>query len=290
MQRGELEAAWMVSDEVMRSRPPGPCWHLPRHQQHIWDGSPLTGRRVLIRCYHGLGDTIQFIRYAPLVKAVATEVVVWAQPALIPLLQTASGVDRLEPLHDGTPDVDYDVDVEIMELPYIFRSTWATLPSTTPYLHAPRALLPDDDRLKIGVVCKAGDWDTARSIPADLLASIGEIGELDVQLLHPNRDGPSPVGIRVARGTDTIEGTASLMRALDLVISVDSMPAHLAGALGVRAWTLLRHEPDWRWFSGRDDSPWYPSMRLFRETRAGDWAPVVDRVAGELRRLVESRR
>ena len=89
----------------------------------------LEGKRVLIRCYHGLGDTIQFIRFAPMVKKIAKEVIVWAQPKLIPLLETMDGIDQLLPLHDGTPEVEYDVDVETMELPHIFRTTLDTLPA-----------------------------------------------------------------------------------------------------------------------------------------------------------------
>lgn len=281
MRHGEFESAWEVSDVVMRSRAGVPCWHLPRHEQYIWDGTPLDGRRVLIRCYHGLGDTIQFIRYAPLVKAIAAEVVVWAQPELIPLLQGADGIDRLEPLHDGVPDVEYDVDVEIMELPYLFRSTHATLPCDVPYLRvAPAERERDDGRLGVGLVTRVGNWDKDRTVPAEVLAPLAKIPGVEVQLLHPG--GESLAGIPVASGTDTVVGTARLMRALDLVISVDSMPAHLAGALGVPVWTLLRHGADWRWQVGREDSPWYPGMRLFRQAQEGEWEPVIDRIVTQL--------
>jgi len=282
MRHGELEAAWAVSDTVLRSHAGKPCWHLPRHEQYIWDGTPLDGRRVLIRCYHGLGDTIQFIRYAPLVKSIAAEVVVWAQPELIPLLRSAEGIDRLEPLHDGVPDFEYDVDVEVMELPYIFRSTLATLPARLPYLHAEPDSLERSGEFRVGLVSRVGNWDHERSIPGDLLAPLTQIPGVEVQLLHP--DGDSISGIRAARGLDTIMRTARLMRALDLVISVDSMPAHLAGALGVPTWTLLRHEADWRWMAERDDSPWYPGMRLFRQEREGEWKPVIRRVVAALER------
>ena len=135
MRQGNFEAAWQCADATLKSRAGLPCWHLPRHFQYIWDGSPLEGKRVLIRCYHGLGDTIQFIRYAPLVKPIAKKVMVWMQPKLIPLLQSVHGIDQLLPLHDGTPDVVYDVDVELMELPHIFRTTLCTVPATIPYLH-----------------------------------------------------------------------------------------------------------------------------------------------------------
>lgn len=286
MRAGDFEEAWKVSDQVLRARAGAPSLHLPRHEQPVWDGTPLAGRRVLIRCYHGLGDTIQFIRYAELVRAVATEVTVWAQPALVPLLRTAPGIDRLVPLHDGAPEVDYDVDVEVMELPFVFRSTLATLPARVPYLHAAPAPVAREAPLMVGLVCRAGDWGTTRSVPLAALAPLAELPGISIQLLHPREgagQGESREGaFRVATGTDTVMGTARLMRALDLVISADTMPAHLAGALGMPVWTLLRHEADWRWLAGRDDSPWYPTMRLFRQPGAGAWEPVVRRVATAL--------
>jgi hypothetical protein len=283
MRRGDFDAAWTVSDEVMGARPPGSCAHLPRHQQYVWDGRPLAGKRVLIRCYHGLGDTIQFIRFAPAVKAVATEVIVWAQPQLLPLLETMDGIDRLEPLHDGVPDVAYDVDVEVMELAHVLRCTLATLPAAVPYLHAAPAESFDDGLFHVGLVCEVGAWDKLRTIPLELFGVLADLPGVRIHLLH----GASQAvrGVHVASGTDTIMGTAQLMRALDLVISVDSMPAHLAGALGVPVWTLLRKEADWRWMEDRADSPWYPTMRLFRQKRPGEWQPVITRVITALSRL-----
>jgi hypothetical protein len=289
MRRGEWAAAWEVSDAVLRARAGVPRWHLPRHEQYVWDGTPLAGRRVLVRCYHGLGDTIHFIRYAPLVKALAAEVTVWAQPALLPLLATARGIDRLLPLHDGAPDAEYDVDVELMELPHVFRTTLETVPAEVPYLHADPAPLPRDGRLAVGVVWGSGEWDDRRSIPFPLLAPLAEVPGV---ALHVLQDGPAleerPPNFGILSGTGTPLGDARVMRALDLVVTVDSMPAHLAGALAVPTWTLLHADADWRWMEGRDDSPWYPTMRLFRQERPGRWAPVVARVAAELARLAEA--
>src|SRR3954464_3188991 len=113
MRRGDFARAWEVSDEVLRGRAGESCDFLPRHFQWVWRGEPLEGKRVVIRCYHGLGDTIQFIRYAPLLRQIAARVTVWAQPALLDLLGTAEGIDELLPLHDGDPGTDYDVDVEV---------------------------------------------------------------------------------------------------------------------------------------------------------------------------------
>src|SRR5438067_6954240 len=122
MRIGDFAAAWHVSDESLSLRAPGEQpWHLPRHQQWVWDGRPLAGQRVLVRCYHGLGDTLQFARFLPLLAERAREVVVWAQPVLVPLLETMRHVGRVLPLHDGTPAVEYDVDIESMEILHALR-------------------------------------------------------------------------------------------------------------------------------------------------------------------------
>jgi hypothetical protein len=284
MRAGEWDAAWRVSDAVLASHAGEPCWHLPRHEQWIWDGTPLDGRRVLVRCYHGLGDTIQFIRYAPLVKQVAAEVTVWAQPSLIPLLRTVDGIDRLLPLHDGDVGVDYDVDVEVMELSHVFRGTPSTLPAAVPYLHADPAPLARNAPLAVGIAWKAGDWDERRNVPYPLLAPLAEIPGVELHVLQRGSGlAERAEGFGILSGSDDPGEAARVMRALDLVISIDSMPAHLAGALGVPVWTLLHADADWRWMQGRDDSPWYPTMRLFRQDRPGDWEAVVARVADELR-------
>ena len=286
MRGGDWEAAWRVSDRVLASHAGEPCWHLPRHEQWIWDGTPLDGKRVLVRCYHGLGDTLQFIRYAPLVKAIAAEVTVWAQPSLIPLLRTAEGIDRLLPLHDGDVGVDYDVDVEVMELAHVFRGTPRTLPTHVPYIHADPAPLAKNGRLAVGIAWKAGDWDERRNVPYPLLAPLAQIPDVELHVLQRGTGlRERQEGFGILSGSDDPLEAARVMRALDMVISIDSMPAHLAGALGVSVWTLLHADPDWRWMLGRDDSPWYPTMRLFRQPRAGEWEPVIARVADGLRAM-----
>ncbi|GGF02668.1 glycosyltransferase family 9 protein [Hymenobacter cavernae] len=287
MLRGEFEKAWQKTDKDLAARADKPCWHLPRHFQYIWNGTSLDGKRVLVRCYHGLGDTIQFIRYMPLLKAVAAEVIVWAQRELIPLLKTAPGIDQLLPLHDGTPEVAYDVDVEIMELPHIFRTTLETIPRSIPYLHVePRFLSPDKEQLAVGLVWKAGDWDGRRSIPFPLLAPLATLLGVQLYILQGDAEQAGwQEGIGINPGALNLYEYARVIRGLDLLITVDSMPAHLAGALGVPVWTLLHAEADWRWMQHRDDSPWYPTMRLFRQAEAGDWEGVVERVMGELKQL-----
>ena len=285
MRRGDWTEAWALSDAGIRLRAGAPCWHLPRHQQYVWDGAAVTGRRVLVRCYHGLGDTLQFIRFAAPLRELASEVTVWAQEPLIPLLSTVAGIDRLLPLHDGTPEVAYDVDVEVMELAHVLRATPSTVGDAVPYLHVEPAPIARDGRLQVGIVWECGDWERdRRSIPFALLAPLAAVEGV---ALHAGQRGPGLAArdpsFGTLSGSDDVLEAARLVRALDLVITIDSMPAHLAGALGVPVWTLLPHDADWRWMDGRDDSPWYPTMRLFRQAAPGEWASVIDRVAAQLR-------
>lgn len=291
MRRGDFAAAWAISDRALRERAGAPTWELPRHQQSIWDGSSLAGRRVLVRCYHGLGDTIQFARFLPLLRAQAAEVTLWAQPALLPLLRGAPGVDRLLPLYDGAPDVAYDVDVEIMELAHVFRATPRTIPARVPYLRAPRAPLERGDGVHVGVVWCMGEWDPRRALPCELLAPLARVPGVT---LHALQRGPAladwPAAFGPVSGHDDVLAAAGVMRALDLVLTIDSMPAHLAGALGVPVWTLLHADCDWRWMASGRRSPWYPTMRLFRQPTPGAWEPVIDAVGVALRQLVAERR
>ncbi|HEU0015646.1 MAG TPA: hypothetical protein VFQ45_18360 [Longimicrobium sp.] len=288
--RGEWEEAWTISDTLLRSRGGASCRHWPRHEQWVWDGTPLGGRRVLVRCYHGLGDTLQFIRYAPLVQRTAAEAVYRVQPKLIPLLRTVRGIGRLLPLHDGAPEVEHDVDVELMELAHVFRTTLATIPRDVPYLHVDPAPLPRTGRLAAGIVWRSGEWDERRSIPFPLLAPLREIGGVDWFVFQ---GGPGleewDGSFGTHPGAADLLHEARLLRSLDVIVTVDTMTAHLAGALAVPVWTLLQAEADWRWMEGRGDSPWYPTMRLFRQEQAGDWEPVVARVAAELRALAARR-
>jgi hypothetical protein len=239
----------------------------------------------VIRCYHGLGDTVHFIRYAPLVRTIASRVTVLAQSELLPLLGTARGIDRLLPLDTSEDALRYDVEVELMELPHVFRTTLGTIPAQIPYLHSGQAPR-QRNKLAAGIVWAAGDWDQRRSIPATLLAPLAKVSGVE---LHIFQVGEALAQRRQWDGIiprwDGIVAEAALVRSLDVMISVDSLPAHLAGALGVPVWTLLHQEADWRWMEGREDSPWYPTMRLFRQRCAGDWQPVITAVAAELAKL-----
>src|SRR5881394_219696 len=173
MRNGDFAGAWLISDRVLRERLASAAvqFNLPRHLQQLWDGRPIDGKRVLVHCYHGLGDTIQFVRLLPLLRARARQVILWAQPALLDLLRDCPGIDRLEPLHDGAPNIARDADVELMELPHLLGLSLATIPARVPYLRVHCvAVRRRDSRKRVGLVWRAGDWDAARSIPASALA------------------------------------------------------------------------------------------------------------------------
>jgi hypothetical protein len=284
MLQGDFASAWEVSDNVLHERAGKPCMHLPRHLQYCWDGSSLNDKRVLVRCYHGLGDTIQFIRYMPLLKQIAGEVIVWAQESLLPLLETIEGIDKLLPLHDGAPEVEYDTDIELMELPHIFRTTIGTIPTRIPYLFTEPKSLPLRQGLAVGLVWRAGDWDESRCIPFSVLEPLSKLTGITFYILQFNaRVAGWDESFGEYIGEFDVPEFAGVMKSLDLLITVDSMPAHLAGALGVPVWTLLQKHADWRWMEDREDSPWYPTMRLFRQKEQGEWKEVIERVKEELK-------
>jgi hypothetical protein len=291
MQCGNFARAWEVSDACLQARLAAgvPPHTGPRHLQHIWDGRPLADKRVLVRCYHGLGDTIQFIRFAAPLRKIAREVVVWTQPSLLPLLATTAGVDRVLPLHDGTPNVDFDCDLEIMELAHALRIDERSIRCAVPYIFAEREQA-DFSRgrrnLAVGVVWRAGNWDDRRSIPAYFLSALSHVS--GVRLFSLQCGAAAAEACRIPAediASSDVERTAATLRRLDLVISVDTFAAHLAGALGVPVWLLLHADCDWRWMRGRADSPWYPTMRLFRQPSAGNWPAVVEEVTAALEQL-----
>jgi pentatricopeptide repeat protein len=293
MRSGRFEEAWRVSDEMQRRRRGVDCRAWPRHLQFVWDGRPLEGRRVLVRCYHGLGDTVQYVRLLPRLREVAAEVILWVQPKLIPLLRSMRGFDRILPLHDGVPQASYDVDIELAELMHALRISLDTLPREVPYLHPPPIPKSSDDRseLIVGIVWRAGSWDARRSIPCDLLAPLGAVPGVAWRVFQ---HGPAREEWCHEFGSfhvsDDIVGEAQELRELDLLVSVDTFAAHFAGALAVPVWTLLPALADWRWMERRSDTPWYPGMRLFRQTHDDDWSPVIASIGAELQRLASTRR
>lgn len=288
---GNYEAAWEFSDRILQERKGKACWHLPRHQQFIWNGNSLENKVVLVRCYHGLGDTIQFIRYAPLLKKIAKRVIVWAQQPLMELLETVDGIDVLIPLHDGSPEVEYNADIEVMELPHYFRSTPDTIPASIPYIHTEPLMQRCDKQLfNVGITWKVSEWEQHRSIPFNYIKPLFNLPGIKMHVLQ---DNPAAAGwwqeFGEYTGPHSLPDFARIVKSLDLLITVDSMPAHLAGAQGVPVWVMLRQNVDWRWMANRNDSPWYPTARLFRQQEEGNWDPVIAKVREHLLTVISTR-
>lgn len=274
MRAGRFEEAWALSDRDLAMRNPAtrddPS--RPFHLRWVWDGRPFDGRNVLVRCYHGLGDTIQFARYLPILARRAATVTVEVQPPLLPLLAGMDGAIRFVPFDPAHPYPPSECDIEIMELAFALRLPPHAVPP--PYL---RVVSSNDSPRGVGLCHMASAWDEERCVPAELLASICSAQEC-VSLV-PQACGLSvrnPMGCSV----DVLE-TASLVVSAALIVTVDTMIAHLAGAIGRPTWLLLKADPDWRWSLGRT-TPWYPSMRLYRQPRAGDWIRVVAEIEADL--------
>lgn len=287
MRRGDFERAWQISDAHLKKRlARGDPAHIgPRHLQNIWDGRPLAGKRVLVRCYHGLGDTVQFIRFAAPLRRTASKIILWVQPHLLPIAKDVDGVDLALPLHDGVPDVDYDVDIEIMELAHVLRIDTQAIRVPVPYLlgHLRQPQRQSCHELSVGIVWQVGDWAPQRSIPTSLLAPLRRLSDIRLYSLQLGAAAKDACRIpAVPIGIEDVLQTSAQLRSLDLLITVDTFVAHLAGALGVPVWLLLQAKCDWRWMESRSDSPWYPTMRLFRQSREGDWHSVIANVFAAL--------
>lgn len=275
MRTGDVALAWTISDAVLAARDPAtrddPA--LPYHRRWVWDGGTVDGQDVLVRCYHGLGDTIQFARYLPLLAERAASVTMEVQPRLIDLLSGIPGIAALIPFDPAKPTAPFACDLEITELPHALRAAPDAV--TVPYLRSAAAVLPAGT---IGFCHAAGDWDGDRSIPpallARLLATRSGISLVAAPTLLPVLN---PEGCPLDMGA-----TAALVAGVDLVVTVDTMIAHLAGALGADTWLMLKHDPDWRWPPIGAETPWYPTMRLYHQPGPGDWASVADRIVADL--------
>ncbi len=274
MTNGDYAGAWQINDAVLAARDPAarddPA--VPYHRRFVWDGRPFRGRSVLVRCYHGLGDTLQYLRFLSPLRAQVASLTLEVQPELIPLLQGIRGPDRIVPFVLDAPTIPSECDFEIMELSHALR-----LPPTAvkpPYIAAKPVPLPPR---AIGLCWRAGEWDSERSLPPSLLAQFADTHPV-VSLV------PGATGLPVInpQGSCDIATVAGMIAGLDLVITVDTMVAHLAGALGRRTWLLLKHDADWRWQHAGDTSVWYPATQFFCQARRGDWASVIERVRARL--------
>lgn len=219
-----------------------------------------------------------------MVKAIARETMVWAQPELLGLLRYIDGIDQLWPLHEGEVAVEYDVDVEVMELPYVFRTTLSSVPASIPYLTVDRPWrAPVARKPEVGIVWRVSNGEQFRSIPTAALAPLFTWTDVRWHILQQGEavnELPRHIGVRSS--VDDIVELARRLCGLDLLVTVDSFPAHLAGALGVPTWLLLPRDANWRWLRDRDTCPWYPTMRLVRQARPDDWASVIEHLVSAL--------
>ena len=306
LQTGNLASGWSQYEWRIKVN------RLPEFRQSKWDGSPLAGRRILILAEQGLGDTLQFIRYIPLVKARGGHVIVACQPPLMGLLKCVEEIDELIPQPtDLRPELPpFDVYSYLLSVPNLLGTTLDTIPHRVPYMLADerfverwRQELGHGNELKVGIAWQGNrlnSCDRGRSIRLEEFEPLGQIQNVRLISLQKG-DGSEQVRqlawcLPVTDFTDRMDDstgpfldTAAMMMNLDLVITSDTSVAHLAGALGVPVWVALAYSPDWRWLLDRDDSPWYPTMRLFRQETTGDWAGVFRRIARELRRFGQSK-
>ncbi len=248
-----------------------------------WDGSDPAGRTILVRAEQGAGDVIQFARFLPAIRDAGGAAILLCPSTIAPLIRSISGIGVVA-IQDPLPH--YDAWIDLMSLPHVFGTTLDTLPGASGYLRADaervaawRARLPVGRNVGVALAGNpAHPNDRRRSIPPCLVFPLPEMPGITFINLH---HGASARGLGVpdlsAQLTDYAE-TAALLENLDLIVTVDTSIAHLAGALGKPAWVLLPAAPDWRWLLGRADSPWYTSLRLLRQQRAGDWTDVLAQV------------
>jgi len=274
--------------------------------QPRWNGSDIQGRVIVLYAEQGLGDTLHFIRYAPLVAGKGATVIVECQKELVPLVRSVQGVADV--FEKGAELPAFDVWCPLLSLPLLFATTSESIPANVPYLQVQKEMketwrqrvLGDPPGFRVGLVWAGNPkyrHDRIRSCPFELFRKLGEIEGV---LLYSLQKGGAAGQAKLPEGkTDLIDymeevrnfaDTAALIENLDLVISVDTAVLHVAGAIGKRAWALLPYAPDWRWLLNRKYSPWYPMMRLFRQPKYGDWESVLNEVSCELRKEISLKR
>lgn len=266
-----------------------------RFAQPIWDGGRIDDGAILVHAEQGFGDVLQFVRYTPQVAERCASVILECQPELKSLLQGTQGVHRVIARGEALPP--FKAHVPLMSLPRVFRTTLRSIPWQGPYVHADPGRVQEWRRL-VGPRDGSGlrvalNWsgnprfwgNRSRSIPLALLAPLARLGGVTFYSVQKgeaaSQAGSPPAGMRLVDLTTHIQDfadTAAILSEMDLFISVDTAVAHLAGAMGIRTWVILSTAPDSRYHLERSDNPWYPTMRLFRQERDGDWPGVVERV------------
>lgn len=255
----------------------------PRHfQQPQWSGENLVGKRILLHAEQGLGDTIQFVRYAPMVAALGAHVILEVHPELLTLMRSVAGVSQL--LARGDPLPRFDLHCPLMSLPLAFDTVVATIPNTIPYLHS-RSPTPawvgrsNPSSLRVGLVWAGNPGNRAdprRSLPIAALAPLTSVPGIEFYSFQ--RGGPDPSLLNfqgVLPDAGDFAATAAALQEMDLLISVDTAVPHLAGALGMPVWILLPYVSDWRWLKAGPLSPWYPTATLFRQAEDQRWDSMI---------------
>ena len=277
--------------------------HRPNYPQPMWRGEDIAGKRIVLNAEQGMGDVIQFARYAPLVASRGAEVILAVPRALKALMATVPRVSLVVANGDALPD--FDLYCPLMSLPLVFGTELETVPADVPYmwpfadrLAAWRPRLPDSGRVRVGV-CWAGNPDFGndrhRSIALERFARLFSVPGIDFVSLQKDvspaeaalleHHGILQLGQQFADYADT----AAVLAMLDLVVAVDTSVAHLAGAMGKATALLVAFSPDWRWLLDRTDSPWYPTMRIFRQRAIGDWDELIERLRRELAEVARRR-
>ena len=273
----------------------------------LWDGSSFTGKRLFVHSEQGFGDTLQFIRYLPMVKSFGGTVIFEAFGPLLEIIRGFAGIDKLVEISPDRRHVENcDYYVPLMTLPMLFATDLPTIPTNIPYIFAdPEKVEQWKNRInrkgfRIGIVWAgkpAHENDGNRSCAIEQFLTLAGIPGVELYGLQKGdaaRQAEALVGTKRIINFDCelkdFSETAAAIENLDLVISVDTALVHLAGAMGNPVWTLLPYAPDWRWLLEREDSPWYPTMRLFRQPARGEWGAVFDKIKGELEKLTKERR
>ena len=296
---GDFETGW--PEYSWRRLEDDPTFNVRNYKPPFWDGEDLTGKTIFVYPEQGMGDTIQFVRYLPMLRQRGGRVAFDIPLPMARLMWDLDGIDVA--LKDGDTLPPFDYHIPLLELPKLLGTTLDTIPAEAAYLHADEDLVAAwGERLgakagfRVGLVWGGSPGhlnDRNRSIAPELLRPLVEAPGVEAFSLMVGRDGEAArvfgdAVTDLAPELGDFADTAAAITHMDLVISVDTAVAHLAGALGGMAWTLLPFNPDWRWMLDRDDSPWYPSMRLFRQEKRKDWEGVIERVQAELAGLAKA--
>ncbi|MEW6002786.1 MAG: tetratricopeptide repeat-containing glycosyltransferase family protein, partial [Nitrospirota bacterium] len=293
LKNGDLTRGWSLYWKFNDS-----YWQKRIPDKRMWDACDIRGLTILLQSDAGFGDTVQFVRYAPMIAERGARVILNCQRELISLLQSVEGLERvIEKIQRS----EFDIFIPIRRLPLVFRTTIETIPANIPYIRPNPVMVQkwkdkirhDTADLKLGLVWAAGHDDRNRSYPLDLfspLAGLENTTFYSLQVgLHASDAKNPPEGMKIVDHTEELKDfseTAALIENLDLIVSVDTVVAHVAGALGKPVWTLLPFIADSRWLSDREDSPWYPTMKLFRQPSPCDWKSVISRVGENLQALI----